>query len=813
MYTKLLTFILLLCVCCIQAENKPVSYLIAGQAIEQGNGNGVPFATVTLQNDSTKVLKRISCDVNGKFTLSVNAKRKYVVILSAMGYKETRLNIDVTELKTDVGKVKMEDGVMMKEVAIVAQKPLVKVDPDKITYSIESDPDAQTNNTLEMLHKVPLISVDADDNVTLNGQSNFKVLVNGKSSTMMSKNFKEVIKSIPANTIKDIEVITNPSSKYDAEGVGGIINIITAKKSINGYNGSISTGFDSRGSLNGSVYLTTKINKFSFSARYSANQFKQPESESSSTRQNFLSETNRFTNTSSIGKYHGVSSNFSGEGSYDIDSLNLISMSFWGYQGSYFNNNSSNSSDYSTQNVLTRYFENTNTGKSTYGTISGNIDYQRTYKKPDKTFTVSYKLDNNPSITNNDMAILNTFNYTPYRQHSTNDAFSREQTLQVDYFDPLTEMHQIECGVKAIYRQNNSNSDTYLLNGATNIWEQSLSKSNELNYNQYILGAYAGYEFKLKKFTAKAGLRSEFTWNNAVSKSDTTVRFNNRLQNVVPYVTLSYEIKTGQTLKASFTQRLNRPGIWYLNPYIDNTDPLNIQYGNPNLKSEIANSYELEYSTFTPKFNLNFTGSGSFTNNSIEEITTIDAAGVRSTTFKNIGVDKNIGLNIYSSYRPNPNISIYFNGGGSYEKMEANNGNVIKSEGFNYRGSFGTRLVLWKNSSLNANGGIYSPGIRLQEKSATYYYTSIGISQSLINKKLMLSLSMSEPLQYKKLYKSDYNDVNFIMHSENTYLARRIRFSATFNFGKMGLEVKKAKRGISNDDVKSGGGGGNSGGN
>jgi len=163
----------------------------------------------------------------------------------------------------------------------------VKMEVDKIIYSMESDPEAQTNNALEMLRKVPLITVDAEENITMNGQSNFKVLLNGKSSSMMSANLREVLKSMPANTIKDIEVITNPSSKYDAEGVGGIINIITLRKTINGYNGSIGSGIDSRGSMSGNAYLATKINKLSISARYFIQQAKRPENLSTSTGEYF----------------------------------------------------------------------------------------------------------------------------------------------------------------------------------------------------------------------------------------------------------------------------------------------------------------------------------------------------------------------------------------------------------------------------------------------------------------------------------------------------------------------------------------------
>ncbi len=802
--------LLLLLIGCVSlsAENKTPAYQITGQAVEQNSGKSIPYATVTLQTDSAKLMKKISCDVSGKFSIPVNVKRKYTLVLSALGYTEAKVAVEITDAKTDVGKVNMTEGAMMKTVTVEAQKPLVKVDVDKITYSIEADPDSKTSNGLEMLRKVPLLAVDGDENITLNGQSNYKVLVNGKSSSMMSKNFKEVIKSLPANSIKDIEVITNPSSKYEAEGVGGIINIITIKKTMNGYNGSVSAGFDSFGSMNGSVYLTTKVNKFGFSARYSANQYKRPNNEYTSYRENYVSSAANqyYTNQSGKSNSSGLSQNFSGEASYDIDSLNLITMSFWGYQGDNRNNSSSETEIKNQQKVMTSNYRMNSNGKSTYGSVSGNIDYQKTFKKPDKTFTVSYKLDNNPNTYNYYTGTENILNYRPYQQRSVNDALSREQTLQIDYYDPLTKMHQVECGVKAILRQNDSNSDTYqYLNDQ---WVDDAARSNELDYNQYILGAYVGYVYKLKKFSLKTGLRTELTWNDAVSKSLSDTSFTNRLQNVVPYITLSYQLKPGKTIKASYTQRLYRPGIWYLNPYRNDMDRLDIRYGNPDLKSEIANSFELGYSTYTPKINFSLTATGSFTNNSIESITSM-VDTVRMTTYKNIGKDMNIGLSTYFSYRPNQKFNVYFNGGASYVKLQANNGYTITSEGISYRGSLGTRLALWKDGSVNGNFGVYSPSVRLQSKSSTYAYSNLGVSQYLLKKKLMLTLSVSEPFTKYKKYTSNYTDVNYKMNSEYISQVRSLRLNLTYNFGKMDVSVKKARRGISNDDVKSSGGSGN----
>ena len=237
---------------------KTAPFQIIGQVIDSSTAKAIPYATITLLTDSGKVLSKLCSEVSGKFVVSTNEKRAFKLVFTAVGFTELKVSGKIEDAKTDVGVIKMKEGIALKEVAVTAQKPLIKVDVDKITYSIESDPDSKTNNALEMLRKVPLLTVDGDENVTLNGQSNYKVLVNGKSSSMMSKNFKDVIKSLAASSIRDIEVITNPSSKYEAEGIGGIINIITIKKTLNGYNGSVIAGFDTFGAAYGGLYLTAR---------------------------------------------------------------------------------------------------------------------------------------------------------------------------------------------------------------------------------------------------------------------------------------------------------------------------------------------------------------------------------------------------------------------------------------------------------------------------------------------------------------------------------------------------------------------------
>jgi outer membrane receptor protein involved in Fe transport len=785
----------------VLAQNKPDSYKVTGQVIDNISGDGVPYATIILKNDSIKVKKMLACDLSGQFNITLAASDKYILTITATGYKEFTMPVNVSLLKTNLGKLTLEESTALKEVEITAQKPLVKLDIDKIVYSMESDPEAQTNSTFEMLRKVPLVTVDAEENITVNGQSNFKVLVNGKSSSMMSSNLKDVLKSLPANTIRNIEVITNPSSKYDAEGVGGILNIITNKKTIDGYNASISSGVNNRGSVNGSVFLTTKIKKLSTSLRYYGSQFKQPRAENSSISEYFNNEQYHFSNSAGNSSYKGLSSGFSGEASYDIDSLNLISLAFWGYKGSYTSNGFNETEYLDAANEISRKYTGTTYSKQSYGYLSGNIDYQKTYKKPEKSLTFSYKLDNNPSTTKYNSAIVGLYNFPTYNQRSDNDATGREQTFQADYYDPLTAKHRIEGGVKFILRQNSSTSETFRNDTV------KVNSGNDLDYDQYILGAYAGYVFKLKKFSAKGGLRLERTWNDGVSSSSgVNTSFTNKLNNLVPYITLTFMPKQGRTLKLSYTQRLSRPDIWYLNPYVNNLDSLNISYGNPSLKAEISHSFELGYTYFTPKFNFSVTPFAALVNNSIERISKIQPSGATISTYENIGKNQRFGLSLYFRVVPNEKINVYFNGRGQYTKLETNNGYAISNEGFSYNGYLGGRWTLWKDGSVNVNTGVYSANIMLQGKSSTFFYTSFGVSQYLLKRKMMLSLNTSDPFWYKKKYTSESKDITFFSRNVYTQLAQMVRFNMTFNFGKMDLKVKKAQRGIQNDDVKTGGG-------
>ena len=787
------------------AANPAATFHVKGTVTDSITGKGISYVTITVQTGS-EVVKRLASDASGKFEIELTAPGKYDLVFHSIGYKLHKNEVELLEgtPRIDLGQIAVAPSVeSIGEVTVATARPLVRVETDKIIYSIEADPESKTNSAIEMLRKVPMVTVDGEDNIMLRGNTNFKILLNGKNSSMLSQNPKDVLRSLPASTIRDIEVITNPSSKYEAEGVGGIINIITTRRQVDGFMGRVNTGIDTRGGYNAGLYATSKINKFGFSMNYGHNLFNQPKNLSESKRENLLSETNRYTETEGTNKYNGRFNFLMTEASYEVDTFNLISLSFMGHLGNFTGNGETMSTDYDLSRNVTRQFRNLTEMKNQYGMMSGNIDYQRTFNKPDKTFTISYKMDYSPRNSDNNNEIEGLLNYMSYNQKSTNDAYGLEQTIQVDYFNPVNKTHQVETGLKYILRQNVSESDVLRLTDGE--WVRDMTRINDLDYDQHIIGLYAGYLLKIKKFSFKTGLRAEGTINDGHFKSVKDTAFTNKLFNLVPYVTLSQNLEKGQNVRLSYTQRLSRPGIWYLNPFYNDLDPLNVSYGNPNLDAEVSHSFDFTYGKFSPKYNLNVSLNSAFTNNTIQSISTMQANGVRTTTYENIGKNHRYGVNMYGSLRFGTKFTLNTNLGASYVDMESNDSRNLKNSGFMYNGNMNFRVIPWKNGSFSAFGGVYSSSVMLQGRSGTQYFNSISYMQEFLDKKLTASFSVSDPFRKRMKYESTFDDPTFTQSSVNYIYNRMFRVNVSYRFGQMKGEIKKAKRGIRNEDLKSGG--------
>jgi len=793
------------------SPNTP-STLIKGQVLDSLTSEVIAYATLNIAKKSNpdKPVKMLSTDTDGKFQIDVPGEGEFLLTSQYIGKSSLEVTFQITgkEKTIDLGKLLVHDNQELSEVVVTAVKPLVQVDLDKISYSIEDDPDSKTNNVLEMMKKVPMVTVDADDNIQLRGSSSYKIYLDGKPSNMITNNPGEILKSMPANMVKRIEVITDPGAKYDAEGVTGIINIITNKQPMGGYTATLNAGANLRG-YNLGGYLTVKYGKFGLTGDYSYYNRNNPATSSSFSRESFYDDVNKYLKTGGSNSNYGHGQFGSGELSYEIDTLNLVSVALdlWNGNSNSKSGNISRMLDVNS-NPIYEYGVNSNS-KSTYGSSEMNVNYQRTFNKKDELLTASYRLSLNPNDQSYNTQVDSVLNYHDPSQRSATNAETKEHTIQLDYTTPIAKIQTLEVGVKYIIRISESNSYQDIFNSATNEWVPFDSYINQFHHEQDIFSVYGGYNVKYKNMGFKTGLRMEDTRLNVEFPLDETKNFDNGYFNWVPSATFSYQYKQVHNFRIGYNLRIYRPGIWNLNPYINNSDPKNIRYGNPNLNVEKSNNFNLNYGIFKPKFNLNANLYYHFVNNSIEQITTLEN-DVSKTTYENIGKEKNVGLYFYGNWNPITKLRIFANVSTGYTDIRANDGSDVKNSGFQERIFGGVQYNFPRDLTLSFNGGMMSPRINLQGNSSGYHFSSLSLNKSFLQKKLTLSLSAMNVFEKYIPQSSTTQTSQFRTISNSSYFARNFRIGISYKFGEMKQQIQKVKRGISNDDSQGGQNGGGS---
>ena len=822
----------------VAAQNAAPTFQIKGVLLDSLTQEGEPYATIKIvkKEAPANALKMLVTDMKGKFQEKVPGTGNFVMTISSIGRNTIVKDFTVKagEKLVDFGTLYITDASNeLGQVEVVAQKPLVKADIDKIEYNVQDDPDSKSNSVLEMLRKVPLVTVDGEDNIKVNGSSSFKVYVNGKPNNMMSNNPTEVLKSMPANSIKHIEVITNPGPKYDAEGVGGILNIVTVGSGLEGYTATFSGNVSNMGA-GGGLFGTVKSGKLTVSARYNYNYNDRPRSYSGGNRRTVgdVTEGSSDLDYDGSSKGHGNFQSGSMEASYEIDTLRLVSMSFglWGGGNNSTSINNTLATAPGTSNELYRYVSD-GRSKSSWYSIDGGVDYQRMFHVKDRMFTLSYKINTSPQTsdsysTYNDMHAATDWEDFLKRLYDLNNDGSQnttEHTFQADYTTPIGKIHTLEAGAKYILRDNSSEDDRYERQiGTTGDYVLDEEHSSHYKHQNDILAAYMGYGLRVKKISGRLGVRYEHTKQEVKYLLGRGDDFNKNFDDVVPSASIGYKLTDMSNLRFGYNMRIYRPGIWYLNPYLNDSNPTNISQGNSHLDSEKSHSFNLSYSNFTQKFNINLSARYSFTNNSIEQVTEqvkdTEIEGLQNptgkevlySTYQNIGKSRNASLSGYVNWNATSNTRIYANLYGNYTYMEGANG--LKNDGWNLFAYGGAQQSLphdWR-ISLNIYG--QTPWIMLQGKGSSFFDYGLSVNKSFLNKRLTLSAFASNFFKKYTSPTSSIEGVGFTQDRWNRYTRQRFGVSVSYRIGELKASVKKAARTISNDDVKGGGGEGGGGG-
>lgn len=826
--------LILMLALCAKAQNTQHSYTITGVVADSVTHEGEPYATLTIAraDSAANPLKQALTDIKGRFSISSSGTGSYLLMVRSMGRKpmQRAYTVDATTRTIDLGTLLLQDGGnQLETVEVVAYKPLVKADIDKIAYSVEDDPEANTNTVIEMLKKVPMVTVDGQDNIRVNGNSSFKIYVNGKPNNMMTKNPKEVLKSMPASSIKKIEVITNPGPKYDAEGVGGILNIVTEGKGPEGYNATFS-GRANNSSYGGGLYATVKQGKLTMSVNYNASSNHSPKGYTYSDRSQIGTDGTVTSSTVADGytKGHSLWQGGDIEASYEIDTLRLITGSF------------SLSKFTSKRDALNTAFSTVPaTGQRLYGyrspshskenwdDYSASLDYQRSFSVKDRLLTLSYRLESSPSTSDSRYLYTDreaaddwqTFIDRMRDQRMDGDENTMEHTFQIDYTTPFAKHHTWEAGVKYILRRNKSDNDRYNL--GTGDKDETYDSDNSSHYRHHndILAAYTGYGLTLDKWSARLGLRYEHTLQKVEYLLGRGTNFHKNFDDLVPSARLGYKFSDATNLSLGYKMRINRPGIWYLNPYLDDRIPDAISQGNPNLDTEKSHAVDLQFSSYNSKLTYTLTGTYRFVNNSIESVDRLvndrDIEGLPNPTGKdviyssyaNIGHIQYAGLMAYANWTPITNTRITLNGSVGYSHMS--DGQSLRNYGWCTNIDASLQQTFAKTWIFNASYYVQTPQATLQGKDARYQWYNFSLSKSFMDKRLTLTAYIINPFGKRYFcYRSETVADNFRTTASSSWCQLYYGVSVRFRIGKLKASVKHTERTVENNDVKQGGRGG-----
>ncbi|MGQ7856253.1 outer membrane beta-barrel protein [Pedobacter sp. WC2501] len=784
----------------LERNNQQTGYLIDGRVIDI-NKQGLPFATVSLiQLDINKTIQTVQTDTSGNFKLAASKKGDYLVKIYALGMDSLSVSLTLADNKV----IQLPDitlttsSTKLKEVIVTASRPLIKQEIDRLTYNVQSDPEKDILSVLDLLRKVPMVSVTGDDKIEVKGNTNFRVLINGRPSSLIANNPSDVFRTMPANTIQSIEVITNPPSKYDAEGIAGIINVITNKKIEQGYNASLGTSYNTLNQRGVSGSLTLKSNKIGINGFFGSNWQDSP----SSTFKNSQLGTS-FINT--LSTEQGVMTNSRNalygnvEISYEIDSLNLIT----GTLGLNNNKNLQESDQFfslmNSQRVIEQSYHIDYSGKDhTQGKDLG-LNYQLGFPgKKDQFLTASYKYNESNYTENNGRIATERFNYLENDRGQFNKSGAKEQTIQLDYVHPFKSLN-IEGGAKAILRDNYSDfSYKSFVPGSED--DVSNNTLNSFKYSNNVYGFYNSYHLKFKKWGVKAGMRLEITTINADfisvnSKVDRTY------SNFIPTVVFQRNFGSQSNLTLGYTQRIQRPGITQLNPFENKSNTLYWETGNPDLLPVLNHNFELTYSN-SKKGSLNLSVNYLFANNSVQEVAALGKDSVTRYTYQNIGKNDDLGFNLSFSYPIATGFTVNANGRISYLWLNGtSNGHFASNRGFkgNTNVSFSKFLEKY-DFRISLDFGTNSPEIYLQGKSRSSYNSSLSLNKKFFNKSLSLSASVSNPFERYRNWYTRFTTPDFVSDYNFRNNFRRFNFSVNYKFGGLKSAIKKNKRGINNDD-------------
>jgi ferric enterobactin receptor len=785
----------------LEKRQQQTAYTIKGR-VTGPDHSAIELATIRIiKSGNQKIISTAIADNGGRFALTVYEKGDYLLKVTSVETDSLTQKITVAdELAIQLPDIVLNSSAkQLNNVSITSKRPLITQEADRIVYDLQADPQSKVSSVLDMMRKVPYLSVDGDDNILLKGSSGYRIFINGKPSGMVERNPKDVLRSIPASTIKSIEVITTPPSKYDAEGLAGIINIITNKEIANGYHGSVN--ISEKGPLGGpgtGGAVTFKEGNLGLSALAGISRNNIPETSGT------LSRSTTGTNITNLTQHStGLTNSHTGyaglEFSYEMDSLDLISGQL--------NWSSSKFAGLDTQTSLLngadlQQYRLSNDRGSKGDGLDAAINYQLGFKaNKDQLLTISYRYMKSTSSLFNRIDLSDQINNDHPDYHQSNAESLEEQTVQADYVQPLKKL-TIEAGLKGIFRTNKSDFQYHNLSSLTGEYETDQTRSNLFNNSQDVLAIYNSYNYQNENWQLRAGVRAEETIINGDYSSGSS-QLKQKYLNVVPAIVVNRKFKDRSSLSFSFAKRIQRPAIAQLNPFVDRSNPNFEISGNPDLKPITSNLFQVSYLKST-KATVNISLGYLYFNRVINAFSSYDpTTNVTLTRYENYGKGRVFKTNIYFNYPITDHWNVNLNSDIRHVAFYGLVDNVtLKNSGFDvyvYSSSGYSFKKAWR---ANADFTFRKAGILLPlGRTNGFTASSFSVNKDVIQNKLTLSAAVSNPFtKYRYVYEQ-ITGPDFLHTTNDQSYYRRFTASLNYRFGKLKEEIKKNKRSIKNDDL------------
>ncbi len=806
---------LFLGVYCYSQQNaaKKLPGKISGRVVDSVTSQNIDYATISVfAPGKESPVTGSTSDNKGLFKVDNLAPGTYTVVVDFLGYsKKTIANVAISPASPSytVGVIFLaKSAAVLKGVTVTTQAKLLENRIDKMVFNAEKDLTSQGGVATDILKKVPQVSVDIDGNVELAGSSSIQFLINGKPSSAFGSSITDVLQSIPASQIKSIEVITNPGAKYDAQGLGGIINIMLKNDKTRGVNGNLSLTAGTR-QENGSFNLTARHDNFGINAFVSGNARLSATTPSSSNRKSFDS-----TNMSNVVLQQDGSSQFvrhgleSGIGfDWTPTKKNNISgnVSYDNFGGS--GNGMSNQLQTATDGsggLLSSIATLNNTHNSfNFHTVDVSLNYKRTFDKEDQEleFSVNSSFGRSKNIANNTQ-FLQPQDSLYYGINSLNPGKENETEIQLDYTQPLAKDVKLGLGGKFRNRDITSASNVMAFMPDSKLFLQNDFLSNSLAYHEKIYAAYAELNFPVSTwFDAKLGGRYERTDINSFFSNAQQQAKTPGYNTFVPSIFFMKKLPNNQSIKLSYSKRIERPDYRDLNPFVNTSDPKNISQGNPYLLPEIGNRYELSYNR-----DLGTTGSFMVTafvrtsNHDIQPyivyhptLTVGDTTytNVSVSTSENIGLEKNMGLSLFGDLHFGSKMNVRTNIFSFYRHTINAIDPGFNSRSFNYRINMNVSYQFASTLAAEFFGNFNSARHEAQGRYPSFTSYSFAIRKQFWNKKGSLALTANNIFSEYVKQEIFVTGNNFITNSIRKVPFRSIGINFTWKFGK--LEFKKDK--------------------